>query len=121
MSTIEQRDIAVAALKFITDRGWGGIVCETYARRELNRIAEAGEDAPFGWQPIETAPETYPHKGGRPIDIWADGKRFASCFQLKGYPGWWQVSAFGGPCALPPQIVPAHWMPLPEPPQETSK
>ena len=57
MSMREQRDIAVTALKFIADRGWGGIVCETYARRELDRVAEVSNNAVAGWRPIETAPE----------------------------------------------------------------
>lgn len=91
------------------------------ARAEIARVieragAEARAEPQSGWRPIETAPETFPHKGGRPIDIWADGKRFAACFQLERYSGWWQVNPYGGPIGLPPQVTPTHWLPPPEPP-----
>src|SRR5947209_7496061 len=53
-----------------------------------------------GWQPIEFAPKTFPN-GGKPIDLWAGGRRYPACFQLEGHSGWWQVNPYGGPSAIP--------------------
>lgn len=36
-----QRDIAVAALEFVRDHGWGGIVCELYVRNQFARITRS--------------------------------------------------------------------------------
>ena len=55
------------------------------------------------WQPIETAP-----KDGKLILLWVPGKEYG----LMKWEGIWDDRLHG--CRGP-----THWMPLPEPPDET--
>lgn len=62
------------------------------------------------WQPIETAPKVH----GMRILLF--GSRGIIIGYWRGAPatktgGWWQQVGDGG------ELLPTHWMPLPEPPQ----
>jgi len=68
------------------------------------------------WQPIETAP-----KDGTVVDLWADG-RLANCLWERHLDDHWrqQYSEATGSSFGVSDLLPTHWMPLPEPPQLSS-
>lgn len=75
------------------------------------------------WQDISTAP-----RDGTVIDVWLgdcdeSDRQFYCCGETRRSPGWAWANGKFRPCAGLPGLTvfvrPTHWMPLPEPPQET--
>ena len=67
------------------------------------------------WQPIETAPNVR----GKHFLLFGDGANFREC-TIVGY--WWDItSKREGWVAVTSsgriEVMPTHWMPLPEPPK----
>lgn len=72
--------------------------------------ANARNDTPTGWQPIETAP-----KDQTPIDIWANGRRMPNMSRFGVDNKDVYFDATTSECVF--IVVVTHWMPLPTPPQ----
>jgi hypothetical protein len=66
---------------------------------ELRGLREATR-----WRPIAEAP-----KDGTPVELWAEGRRFANCYWMAVTRRW--IDA-GGRVSKP-----THWRPLPDPPE----